>query len=87
MLGAQLNSLRDALAAHHEGLSLPPGNPLDGNTFYPIRGAQNLYPTYPQGDHRNAVAGDYDLFAVWPLRGLHTSGDLLRYSISPLLAD
>jgi hypothetical protein len=42
---------------------------LPGNTFYPLRGAQNPYPPYPDGDARNPVAGDYDLFSVWPYIG------------------
>jgi hypothetical protein len=46
--------------------------------FCPIMGAQNPYPSYPERDkefpggrpdtYKNAVAGDYDIFAFWPLR-------------------
>lgn len=39
---------------------------LAADAAYPIAGTQNPWLTYPQGDPRNAVSGDYDLFAVWP---------------------
>jgi hypothetical protein len=40
--------------------------------FFPIRGLMNPWPPY-KGDenYKNAVAGDYDLFAVWPLYSIN----------------
>jgi hypothetical protein len=37
-------------------------------TYYPMRGLMNPHPPYPKGDnyYKNAVSGDYDLFAYWP---------------------
>jgi hypothetical protein len=42
--------------------------------FRVVEGAQNPYPPYQRDVYKNAVAGDYDLFAVWPL----TKGPVLR---------
>jgi hypothetical protein len=36
--------------------------------YAPLLGMRNPYPAYPKDDHRNAVTGDYDLFAIWPRR-------------------
>lgn len=60
-------------------LLLPDSPGQDGlagspNTYYPLRGAQNPYPPYPGDDPRNAVAGDYDLFSVWPYTGASRLG-------------
>jgi len=41
--------------------------PDDSKKWTRISGIQNPYPAYSGSDaYRNAVAGDYDLFAVWP---------------------
>jgi len=37
----------------------------------PMLGMVNPYPAYPRGHYKNCVCGDYDLFAVWPRRGVY----------------
>ena len=57
------NSIDRAL----QGLGIVPANkPI--NRFYPINGIQSPYLAYREDANRykNAVSGDYDLFAVWP---------------------
>jgi hypothetical protein len=34
----------------------------------PMRALVNPYPAYPTGHYKNCCCGDYDLFAVWPLK-------------------
>jgi hypothetical protein len=43
--------------------------PVTGDKFYPINGIQNPYLAYKdqENSYKNAVSGDYDLFAVWPV--------------------
>lgn len=53
----------------------------DNNNIYPIRGLINPYPPYKDKEsYKNAVAGDYDLFAVWPYKkeGFVISDSLVR---------
>jgi len=59
-LNADFNSLLSSLKI------TPDKKPL--KKFYPISGLQNPYLAYQEEKDRykNAVAGDYDLFAVWP---------------------
>ncbi len=38
------------------------------SVFYPIKGIQNYYPPFADDEaYLNAVTGDYDLFACWPM--------------------
>jgi hypothetical protein len=66
-----------------KSISIPTATSL--TTYYPIYVAQNPYRTYDEGDPRNAVTGDYDLFAVWPV-GLFSRWDetirLSEYQVS-----
>lgn len=56
--------------------------PSSDQPFRPIHGIRNPHPSYT-GDlaYKNAVSGDYDLFAVWPLAasGSSTTAELRRY--------
>jgi hypothetical protein len=39
---------------------------VEAESFYPIKGIQNYYPPFSGDDaYKNAVTGDYDLFACW----------------------
>ncbi|WP_300320669.1 anthrax toxin-like adenylyl cyclase domain-containing protein [Accumulibacter sp.] len=62
---AQLDSFRKVWANHQEKVRFADTSSATDKA-YPICGAHNPYPPYPAGDPRNAVSGDYDLFAVWP---------------------
>lgn len=59
LLDDRFKSLWTNLGLSHPAPSL--------NNFYPILVAQNPYRTYDDCDPRNAITGDYDLFAVWPV--------------------
>jgi hypothetical protein len=49
--------------------------------FYPIKGIQNYYPSFSGEDaYKNAVTGDYDLFACWPKIASGGLEDLTRQS-------
>ena len=42
--------------------------------FHPVCGVRNAYPPYAADGpsaYKNAVSGDFDLFAVWPLHAVH----------------
>lgn len=51
-----------------QGLGIVPANDKPITRFYPINGVQSPYLAYTDNANRykNAVSGDYDLFAVWP---------------------
>ncbi|MEO1348599.1 MAG: anthrax toxin-like adenylyl cyclase domain-containing protein [Cyanobacteria bacterium J06635_15] len=51
-----------------QGLGIVPANDRPITRFYPINGVQSPYLAYRDNANRykNAVSGDYDLFAVWP---------------------
>jgi hypothetical protein len=77
----RLDQFRDAwLAARPQGASVTAPSPLPAAAAYPIRGLQNPYAPYPRGDPRNAVTGDYDLFAVWPRQLATRWEETVRYS-------
>ncbi|MEO7216111.1 anthrax toxin-like adenylyl cyclase domain-containing protein [Mucilaginibacter sp.] len=44
------------------------GVPQGENKFYPVNGFVNPFPPFQTDDeyYKNAVSGDYDLFAIWP---------------------
>jgi hypothetical protein len=50
--------------------------------FYPVLATQNPYPTYfeKKDEHKNAITGDYDLFAVWPMWRAYRLEDQIRKS-------
>jgi hypothetical protein len=51
------------------------------DSFYPIKGIQNYYPPFSGKDaYKNAVTGDYDLFACWPKIPSGGLEDLVRGS-------
>ena len=51
-----------------QALGIVPANDKPITRFYPINGVQSPYLAYRDTENRykNAVSGDYDLFAVWP---------------------
>lgn len=51
-----------------QGLGIVPANDKPITRFYPINGVQSPYLAYRDTAslYKNAVSGDYDLFAVWP---------------------
>jgi hypothetical protein len=55
-----------------------------GGNFYPIMGIQNPFSPYEGNEsYKNAVTGDYDLFATWPIipsEPYTPWRDLVRYS-------
>lgn len=62
---------------------------IDGSTYSPVCGIMNPHPPYPQMDpdsYKNAVSGDFDLFAFWPRidRGYN---ELIRLSETNLTQD
>ena len=67
-----------------EGNGFPPepdGPSARRESFYPIRGVQNYYPPFSGKDaYRNAVTGDYDLFACWPMIPDDGLEDMVRQS-------
>lgn len=74
----RLDKLRTLWATRQKATLLPSSLPTD--SAFPVGGTQNPYLTYPDGDPRNAVSGDYDLFAFWP-RTLETRWqETVRYS-------
>lgn len=59
--------------------ALPPAEgPLK---FHKVNGIVNPFPPFPAGPeyYKNAVSGDYDLFAIWPNMDLHQD-ELIRQS-------
>jgi hypothetical protein len=67
----------------HDDKTLPPGamSMDDVGLFYPIQGIQNYYPPFHGADsYKNAVTGDYDLFACWPKIPDGNLADLVRQS-------
>jgi len=43
--------------------------------FQHLHAMVNPYPAWPNGHYKNAVTGDYDLFAVWPIRANYQPRD------------
>jgi len=68
--------------------------PVSSNVFYPVQGFVNPYPPFklpkppkegetpakvPDEYYKNAVSGDYDLFAIWPQMSVNQD-ELIRQS-------
>jgi hypothetical protein len=68
--------------ATDRGVVLPSASEATWNprSAFRLRVLQNPYLPYPDGDPRNAVTGDYDLFALWPRIRAGWWADVLRYS-------
>ncbi|MGV3588903.1 MAG: anthrax toxin-like adenylyl cyclase domain-containing protein [Adhaeribacter sp.] len=55
----------------------------ENNEFYPVQGFMNPHPPYKNGNndfYKNAVSGDYDLFAFWPNIPAVNVHELIRIS-------
>lgn len=93
---SQMNIASDVLTYENFALKRQPDLKVQfvegTKTFYPVLGIKNHYPPYDaEGGpnlsardadyYKNAVTGDYDLFAVWPKRG---SAQSMAASISRL---
>ena len=58
------------------------GKPAAPAKFYRVRGFVNPFPPFSEKKdyHRNAVSGDYDLFAIWPSSEKVGYNELIRQS-------
>jgi hypothetical protein len=59
-------------------ITLPEHSVMD--QIYPVRVAQNPYIPYTRDDPRNAITGDYDLFALWQCHPPRPRESVIRLS-------
>jgi hypothetical protein len=64
------------------------GYEFRGEYYNPVLGLVNPHPPYPGANaYKNAVTGDYDLFAVWPHSDISNRDDLRMAGMRPSIQD